>query len=197
MELIFIRHGETDLNREKVYQGHINTSLNNKGQEQIEEVSKKLQGIKPSKIYTSPLNRAIETTNIIINSCNLNIEPIVDRRISEIDFGKWDTIPYNKVMEGYEKEYQSFLDDYKSFTFPEGESFEEFYNRCIEFIKDITSEKNTDTIYVVAHGGVIRVFLLYLLSLPKDMFYSFSVKQGCYTRCLVYEGINLIDELNK
>ncbi|MEF9933996.1 MAG: histidine phosphatase family protein [Clostridium sp.] len=196
MELIFIRHGETNLNSMRVYQGHINESLNLRGINQIREVACKVKGFVPNKIYTSPLNRALETTDIIIKECGINITPKVDERISEIDFGLWDGIAYNKVMEGYESEYKEFLRDYKSFTFPGGESFENFYNRCAEFIDEITSTKTDETIFVIAHGGVIRVFLLYLLSMNKDMFYSFSVKQGYYTRCFVYDGINMIDELN-
>ena len=196
MELIFVRHGQTDLNLKKVYQGKINASLNQNGINEAIEIKNKLKNIKINKVYTSPLNRTIQTMNIILE--NREDIPIkMDSRIEEIDFGDWDTIPYDKVMIGYEKEYENFLNDYESFTFPNGESFNSFYNRCADFLDDIIDVESKDRVLIVAHGGVIRAFLCYLLKLPKNMFYSFSVKQGCYSKVLIYEGINLIDEINK
>lgn len=197
MELIFIRHGQTNLNYEGVYQGRVNIGLNNKGEGQINKVSNKIKNFKIDKVYTSPLIRTVQTVEIIIKNNNIDLEIKHDKRIMEIDFGLWDTLPYDKVMIGYEKEYNEFLSDYKNFTFPGGESFEDFYNRCVDFISEITKEPSDESILIVAHGGVIRVFLLYLLGLKKEMFYNFSVKQGCYTRVLVYDGINVIDEINK
>lgn len=193
MELIFVRHGQTNLNKNKVYQGKINTSLNETGINEAIKVKEKLKEFKIDKAYTSPLKRAKETISIILGENNF----YEDSRIEEIDFGKWDTLPYNKVHIGYEKEYNDFLNDYESFTFPGGESFNDFYNRCVGFLEDIIDVNSDETILIVAHGGVIRVFLSYLLRLLKGNFYSFNVKQGCYSKVIVCKDINVIDEINK
>ena len=143
MELIFVRHGQTDLNLKKVYQGKINVSLNQNGINEAIEIKNKLKNIKINKVYTSPLNRTIQTMNIILE--NREDIPIkTDSRIEEIDFGDWDTISYDKVMIGYEKEYENFLNDYESFTFPNGESFNNFYNRCANFLDDIIDVESKD-----------------------------------------------------
>lgn len=193
MELIFVRHGQTSLNKKGVYQGKIDAPLNETGIKEAKEVREKLKGVRFHKAYSSPLIRATTTCSTIVGENNF----YRDSRIEEIDFGKWDNIPYNQVHIGYEKEYQEFLNDYESFTFPFGESFSEFYNRCVSFLEDIIDVNSSETILVVAHGGVIRVFLCYLLGLTKSKFYSFSVKQGCYSKVIVCDGINLIDEINK
>lgn len=196
MNLIFIRHGQTDLNYKKSYQGKINTSINENGIKNAKELKQKLKRFKIDKVYTSPLKRAKETLNIALQDSKIDIIK-EDIRIEEIDFGDWDTIPYKKVSIGYEKEYKEFLSNYENFTFPKGESFENFYNRCSEFLDDIIDAKSDETVLVATHGGVIRAFLCYILGLPKNMFYSFSVKQGCYTKVIIVDKISVIDELNK
>ncbi|KMT20934.1 alpha-ribazole phosphatase [Clostridium cylindrosporum] len=197
MELIFVRHGETDLNFNKKYQGRIDTSLNQEGINQAKQLKDKLKNFKIDKVYTSPLKRTKETLEILLGDNQENISIYEEIRIQEIDFGYWDAVSYDKVMLGYEKEYEDFLRDYKNFTFPGGESFRDFYKRCVEFLLDIVDPKSSERVLIATHGGVIRVFLCHMLGLSKDMFYNFSVKQGCYTRILVYEGINLIEEINK
>lgn len=196
MNLIFIRHGQTDLNYKKAYQGKINTSINENGIKNAKELKVKLKKFKIDKVYTSPLKRVKETLNIVLQENKVDIIK-EDIRIEEIDFGDWDTIPYEKVSVRYEKEYKEFLSDYENFTFPKGESFESFYNRCSEFLDDIIDVNSDETVLVATHGGVIRAFLCYLLGIPQNMFYSFSVKQGCYTKVIVVDKINVIDELNK
>lgn len=196
MNLIFIRHGQTDLNYKRAYQGRINTSINQNGIKHAKELKNKLKKFNIDKVYTSPLKRAKETLNIVLEDKNIDFV-MEDRRIEEIDFGVWDTIQYEKVNINYKKEYKEFLNDYENFTFPKGESFKDFYNRCSDFLDDIIDPNSNETVLVVTHGGVIRAFLCYILKLPKNMFYSFSVKQGCYIKVIVVDKINVIDELNK
>lgn len=197
MKLIFIRHGQTDLNFKRAYQGRINTPINETGTWHAKQLKEKLRDFKIDKIYTSPLKRAKETLEIVLENREKDIPIKEDRRIEEIDFGVWDTVPYEEAMIGYEEEYKAFLDDYENFTFPKGESFKDFFNRCCDFLEDIIDDSSNETILVASHGGVLRVFMCYLLGLPRSMFYNFSIKQGCYTKFIVVDKMKVLEELNK
>ena len=87
MRLYILRHGQTDLNSEKRFQGHMQTELNDVGIAQSEKVGELLRerGIKFDKIYCSPLERAIKTAEIATSETRDKF--IIDDDLTEIDFG--------------------------------------------------------------------------------------------------------------
>lgn len=223
MKLILIRHGETKGNEDGVYQGALDLSLSEKGINQCLEIKKKLKNFKVDKVYSSPLKRAIESACIIFNFDEYNKEnnkglneqrrgvhngkgndryiknngiSIVDD-FREVDFGSWEGLHYRTISMEQKEAYDQFIKDYKTFTFPEGENFNEFYTRIIKAFSDIAEKNKDKTIAIVAHGGTIKSILCELLGIGKDGFYNINVYHGCYSLVSVYEGIAIIEEINK
>ena len=83
MKLYVLRHGETDYNKEGIFQGQNNIDLNEEGIKQAQITAKSLENIFFDKVYVSPLKRAIETAKIVTNN-----ELEIDDRIKERSFGK-------------------------------------------------------------------------------------------------------------
>ena len=83
-KLIIVRHGQTDMNAEKLFFGKLDPKLNELGKKQALEAREKMKNISYDKIYSSDLKRASETAEII-NYLNKEIE--FDKRLQEIDFG--------------------------------------------------------------------------------------------------------------
>jgi alpha-ribazole phosphatase len=193
MKLILIRHGETKGNEDGVYQGTLNLSLSEKGINQCLEVKNKLKNFKVDKVYSSTLKRAFESASIIFNEGNIQI--VDDFR--EIDFGSWEGLHYRTISMEQKEAYDQFIKDYKTFTFPEGENFNHFYNRITKAFSDIAKKNKDKTIAIVAHGGTIKSILCELLGIGQDGFYSINVYHGCYSLVSVYEGIAIIEEINK
>lgn len=193
MRLILIRHGETTGNEQGLYQGAMDLSLSEKGIMQCLEVKEKLKGFKIDKVYSSPLKRAMESANIIFE------EPSIEKieQFREINFGLWEGRNYKQISIDYKKQYQEFLGAYKCFTFPEGESFENFYLRVSNGINRLCEVSKDETIAIVAHGGTIRAILCELLSFGVDGFYKINIFHGCYSLISVYEGVSIIEEINK
>lgn len=193
MKLILIRHGETKGNEDGVYQGTLDLSLSEKGINQCLEVKNKLKNFKVDKVYSSTLKRAFESASIIFNEGNIQI--VDDFR--EIDFGSWEGMHYRTISMEHKETYDQFIKDYKTFTFPEGENFNHFYNRITKAFSDIAKKNKDKTIAIVAHGGTIKSILCDLLGIGQDGFYSINVYHGCYSLVSVYEGIAIIEEINK
>lgn len=141
----FIRHGETDFNKEKRYIGLHDISLNKKGIEQVKQSLLLLNDKNISVIYSSPLKRALQTANII--SQYLNIPIVIINNFKERDFGILQT----RKKPNYKKKY-----------FNRGQTLYEHHRETIRGFHKINNKNN---ILIVAHSGTLKVLTKYLLNI--------------------------------
>jgi broad specificity phosphatase PhoE len=154
--IIFARHGETDNNRRKIFQGILDSDLNSTGFFQARTLAKFCENLPLAKVVTSPLKRAFETANAVISIKNIPL--IVLEDIREICYGSW---------EGKSREEVSKLSDWKkreknfySFVHPgdfrgqKGESYRTHYQKLKPFFTNLEKEKGT--VLIVSHQGTIR-----------------------------------------
>ncbi|KLO22304.1 alpha-ribazole phosphatase [Marinitoga sp. 1197] len=174
MNLILIRHGETEANVKKIYSGWSDFPLTKKGKIQIEIIKEKIRDKKIDKIYSSPLKRSYYTALEVAKIFNIKVEK--REELKEINFGYFEGKNIETIQREYENEYIKWIRDYKNFIFPGGESFIEFYNRVVNFIE---KKKNENKTYlIVSHCGVIRIIIVYLLRLDIDKMWNFSCDFG-------------------
>lgn len=174
VNILFVRHGETDSNKNKMIMGHSDIRLNSKGKNQATicgaYIAKKFPNI--SKVYCSTLLRAKETIEIIkkqFNGSFPNIE--YDIELSERSFGDFEGNPVNEVFSKLVDEEGNYDNSIQP---PKGESGLQFYDRCslaINKILDYSKANKDETIMVLTHGGTMRHILGYLL-LSKDNKYN-------------------------
>jgi len=199
MKLILTRHGETSANKKNIYEGFGNSELNSNGIDQAKKVGVLLKGYGIVKAYCSPKTRCIQTLEAIKNEntsiSSVNIEYLDDLR--ETNFGLWEGKDFETISKQFPKEWNDFM-DYSNFTFPKGESTKEFYCRCADAINYIVKNSNKeDIILVVAHGGVIRAIICYLLDIGQRGFYFVKPKQGAYSSINIYDKSIEIEYINK
>jgi broad specificity phosphatase PhoE len=157
MKLILVRHGQTDLNRQKRLTGRSEESLNKDGLSQVQDIIPELEKVNFDMIFSSPLLRARQTAEIIANYFKMNV--IIDDRIVERDFGllsgkTWDEAKeYSKNKDLKEDDMQQRY-DYRPY---EGESIEDVKKRYSNFIQEMKNKHYNKTILVVAHGGILRL----------------------------------------
>lgn len=154
--ILFIRHGETEHNKQDKMQGRLDVPLNDIGKEQACMTAEKLKNQKIDVIYTSPLSRAKQTAEIINQYHNKPI--LIDNRINEIELGN---------LTGTKRDYKIIdsLEDPNYAHSHNAEDFGSFYKRCVEFYNSIeNTEKN---ILIVAHSGVGYQLKKYL-KMDKD-----------------------------
>lgn len=151
MKFIFVRHGKTHFNEINLTQGWCDSPLSQLGVKQVENMSLQLKNYCINKAYTSPLGRAVETSEIILQSHN--IAPIYDKRLKEVNFGILEGINTQFVRELH-VESSDWMDtlemDYRPYK---GEDLHSVITRQREVINDIVeNSQEDDTILVVGHG---------------------------------------------
>lgn len=156
MIIIMVRHGQTDWNLEKRYQGHQDIPLNETGREQACNLALMLQQEPIEAVYSSDLSRARETAEIIAAPLSLSVD--LDTRLREMSFGIWEGQTFTEIYRDYPHEFEEWFRHTSDFIVPGGESVNQVLERFQAFLADIAS-RHTGTVILLTHGGVIRSFL--------------------------------------
>lgn len=169
--LYIVRHGQTHKNKQKLLQGRSNTPLNDEGRSQALEVGAKLNemGIKPEKLYSSPLIRAVETAELIGSACAGDAEVHTDDRLIEMDYGPFEgmnlTNPAPEVM--------AFFMDFAGTPAPDGmEQLSSVVARSGEFLEEIRAEAAEHDIIISTHAIAMKGLLEYLTPESKGGYWS-------------------------
>ncbi len=157
MDIILIRHGQTEDNADRIFSTK-DTKLTEKGREQIKNTKKIVDTLSFDKVYVSPLYRAIETMEI------LGLEGEKEERIKEVDFGLFEGNSYEALKEKFPEEVKQWDENYINYVTPEGgESIKLAYERVTSFLEEI-SKKDEDVVLVCHDGGVIRIALSWVFN---------------------------------
>jgi len=201
MRLYIIRHGETDWNKQKRIQGQSNIPLNDYGRElaHLTGAGMAKDGIRFDLVFTSPLDRAKETAQIIASHTNANNPcPIVDDpRIQEISFGIYEGINKNDIKEELAQELDKFFTATETYTPNGGETLTALYERVESFVKEIISRKDLDMALISTHGGSLHAILNCLEGKkPIKHFWRRDFYPNCGVTIVDIdeEGCSIIDE---
>ncbi len=193
IHFVVIRHGETIWNKERRYQGSLDTSLTAKGKKQIQRFVSEISKFQPDIIFSSHLGRAIESANILCKP--LGKKPKIDARLGELGFGAWEGKTAAELMAQKDPAYLQWYKG-KVVTPKGGESLRSFQKRINSFIR--YCEKNFDNkkIIIVTHGGAIRMFLSEFLDIPHPRLFQFRVDPGSITVIGKYQHSSQLILLN-
>jgi adenosylcobinamide kinase/adenosylcobinamide-phosphate guanylyltransferase len=194
MKITWIRHGETDENTKGTYYGATESTLTSKGKEQIKRLKEGLlqKGMltKNTPIYTSPLQRALQTTQILTTQ-----RPIQDLSIVERNMGIFEGLTYAEIQTRYPQEAKAWEGDWQNYPIPHGESAKHQYDRVVGFIQRL-AEKGEDAL-VITHSGVIRMALCAMLGGEREHFWRFRVEPGQVVTTCYEEGYWYITHLGE
>ena len=190
--LLLIRHGENDFVKTGKLPGQREgIHLNERGQKQAQALGEGLKDVPLKAIYTSPLERAMETAAPIAKTRNLQI--IQEPNLLDADVGKWQGKSL-KVLR-LTNAWKTVQHAPSRFQFPEGESFMNLQTRIANALEGIVKKHNKpkDIIAVVFHADPIKLAVAHFLGLPLDHFQRLSCDTGSLTAIYVNEmGANLI-----
>ncbi|HEX6388367.1 MAG TPA: histidine phosphatase family protein [Solirubrobacteraceae bacterium] len=153
MTVIYLaRHGETDYNRERRFQGQGDVGLNDRGREQARALAATAQAYELAALYCSPLPRARETAEIVGDAIGLT--PVADPRFMETDTGAWTDRLFADVEREHPEAYAAYHATDPEFAFPGGESLRAQTARVLAGLDDVRN--GPLPALVIAHRGVIR-----------------------------------------
>jgi probable phosphoglycerate mutase len=151
-QLLLVRHGETDWNRDRRFQGHADQPLNDAGREQARALADELAGEQIDFIYTSDLVRARETANIV--AARLGAEVVVRSELREIDVGDWEGLTWPEIEERHPEGARSWHEQGQGWA--SGETYDELGERIIAALRRIAADHPDQSVLVVGHGGTVR-----------------------------------------
>lgn len=170
-QILFIRHGETDWNRIKRIQGHVDIPLATTGLEQAERLARRIadeakQGARLDAIYSSDLQRAQQTAQPIADALGLPL--LLREGLRERLYGAFQGHDSAEIAVRFPAEYAHWQTRDPDFTPPDGESLRAFYHRVVRTVEPLVAAHPGGRIACVAHGGVLDCVRRFAASLPLD-----------------------------
>lgn len=202
MELFLIRHGETESNKQKRYQGWTESPLSEKGARQAEKVGFFLAGQGIERLYCSDLKRAVNTARVI--GAGSGLKPVATPLLREINFGQWEGLTFDEIEAAWGEEISLWLDDPFHRSPPGGETLADVCARMQTFLEQL-AEIATDgqRIAVVSHGGSIRALLYQVLNLSPTSYWDLKIdnasislihKEGARLKIVYYNRVHHLED---
>ncbi len=182
--LILVRHGETEWNTEKRWQGHSDSDLTALGRAQAKHVAERLALEGVEALYSSDSGRAMSTARIIGQKLNLSAQPLQGLR--EFSVGTWEGLVIGEIQARYPQEYRAWLEDR---TRPRGggESAAQLADRAWRTIKAIFAENEGRTVVAVSHGGTIQIVAAHVLGRALSLTRNLRGMENCALTWLVQD----------
>lgn len=190
--LLLIRHGENNYVKTGKLAGRIpGVHLNERGQKQAQALGEALGNVPLKAVYSSPLERAMETAAPIAESHKLIIQQEPD--LMDTHVGKWQGKSW-KVLR-LTKAWKIVQEAPSRFRFPEGESFPETQLRIVNVLERVLQKHNKprDIVAVIFHADPIKLAVAHFLGMPLDQFQKLGCDTGSLTALHVSEtGAHLL-----
>lgn len=200
MRLYIIRHGETDWNVQRRFQGRSDIPLNEEGRRLARITSEALNDVPFARIYTSPLKRAYETAMLIKGERDIPV--MIEPRIIEIGFGEYEGLCCGKDNYNIpDPAFMNFFDKPEAYKPPRGaEGIDELRARTADFLQEIVHNKDmeNDIILVSTHGAALRGLLSNINNIGIPDFWKGGVHKNCAVTIVdVNDGQMVIAEEGK
>ncbi|QRR00289.1 histidine phosphatase family protein [Dyadobacter sandarakinus] len=168
---LLIRHASTDALGVRLSGRKPKVSLNAAGVSEAASLIPRLAGVHISAIYTSPLDRALQTAQPFAQA--MGLEPVIDPQFTELDFGEWTDLTFEELHthKGFH-----FFNSFRSATrIPGGETMQEAQLRIVNGLTRLRHAHPDQTVAIVSHSDLIKAALAYFTGIPIDLTYRLEI----------------------
>ena len=193
LHLMLVRHGETEWNVQRRYQGQTDVLLSAIGRRQAHFVAERLAGQKIDAIYASDLSRAWETAQIIAEKSGLEVSP--EPRLRELKFGILEGLTFDEAEAQYPEMIAAWLKDFNNT--PEGaETIDAFNARIISLLDDLKEKHDEQIVLLVGHGGSLSEILRVVLGLSREKRWYLEMENASLSEVSIDEDFVSLNRLN-
>jgi probable phosphomutase (TIGR03848 family) len=191
---LLIRHGETDYNKKMHLPGRLpDVHLTQKGRQQAQSLADNLASAPIKAIYSSPLERTMETAEPLANALKLDIIP--NPGLLETNCGEWQGQSVKKLRR--QKIWQTVQQHPSLFHFPGGESIAECQHRMVQVLESLRLQYSPqDLVACFSHSDPIKQVVAYYLGLPLDNFQRLTIDLASITVLHISENGSRLIKLN-
>lgn len=194
VRLLLVRHGQTDLNAARRYQGHLPTPLNAVGCAQAEALGRRLAGEPLDAVLSSDLPRALETARAIAlhHALGVRCEP----RLREIALGGWEGLTFDEIARRDPEAQARWIADPLAVAPPGGETLAALAERLRGVLGEAASLGEGRTVVLVSHGGALQVLLCLALGLSPAAHWQFRLDEASLSELSLYAAGAILSRLN-
>lgn len=164
-----VRHGQTNWNILGKTQGHGNSDLTKKGEEQALELAEAMLNYPIDLIYSSDLGRAVQTAEIVGQKIGIEVNQTPSLR--EMGFGAWEGLLIEEIKKDHLDTYTTWRNEPHLVNIEGGETLHIIKERVDSFIKEINEKYDNKHILLVSHSVTVRVMLLSFLNSGMENIY--------------------------
>lgn len=165
-ELLFIRHGETDWNRQQRFQGQVDVPLNAMGHAQAARLGQRLAADPHDALFCSDLIRARETAAPLAAAWAQ--VPVALAGLREQHFGVLEGLDVPTIKARHAELWRNWLEHRADFALPGGESLQTFHRRVMDAVRELAAAAPGRRLAIVTHGGVLDMLWRTAHGLPLD-----------------------------
>lgn len=188
MEIYIVRHGETVWNKRHRLQGNTDIALNENGKRLALESGRNLKDTEFDVVYCSPLKRARETAELMMQGRSIDIIP--DNRIREMNFGILEGRNVDEMRLDKTNPFYPFFDNPQDYEPDEGgETIEEVVKRGTQFMQQVVEpleKQGKKRVMLVAHGAMNKAIMMYIKKHDKKDFWSGGLQKNCNVMLVDY-----------
>ncbi|MCP4077925.1 MAG: histidine phosphatase family protein [Gammaproteobacteria bacterium] len=168
--ILLVRHGQTEWNQQHRIQGHQDSPLTSLGKQQAQQTKILLEQFDIQQAFVSPLKRAVDTTEIILQGRSLRATILND--LSEINLGPWEGKTRAETALTHPEEYNSFWHRPDTFALSGAETFQQLQQRIVNSLDTIFANAGNNNVLVVSHWIAIKVALAFYSGIPLSQLSS-------------------------
>jgi probable phosphoglycerate mutase len=176
LRLLVVRHGQTDFNAVRRYQGATDVALNATGVQQAEALAQRLRAYEIDVIVSSPLERALQTARIIARTLPCNIQ--VMSQFAERRMGVYEGLTPEEAQARYPELWRQGITRQMNQAPPEGETILEVGYRVLEGLDRLKKRYSNKTVLLVAHAFVARMIYGIINRVSDEQFYGYRLENG-------------------
>ena len=172
--IIFLRHGQAENNTKKILAGRSpGVNLTETGIKQVEQAGLMLKSLNISKIYSSPIDRALQTAEIVGKHCDLEITN--DDRLIELDMGKFTKMPYEQIFAKHGNVFLKFYEGSNEVSENGVETFANVQKRVFDMVDFVINKHKNQNVVLVTHMDPIKAMIGKVLSLKPEILFELII----------------------
>ncbi len=178
--IIFLRHAQAKNNVERILAGRTQgIPLTQTGVQQAEKIATFLQPLKISTIYSSPIERALHTAEIVANKFDLGCK--IDDRLTEIEMGSFSGMQYDEMFTKYGNVFLKFYQDSSLIQKNGVETFSNVKKRVLDMVNYCSKKHEGQNILLVTHMDPIKAMISTILQLKPESLYELVIRNASLT----------------
>ncbi|MBN1934794.1 MAG: histidine phosphatase family protein [Anaerolineae bacterium] len=184
LKIILVRHGQTEWSARGTHGGHfcgrIDIKLNATGIVQAQSIAEALKPLDIAAVYTSPLNRSLNTAIVIAQTHSLKAKPLA--ALLDINYGQWSGRSAKEVIAQWPDLHRQWIVSPQEVQMPGGESLADVRRRIEETLDWLWEQHDGEIVVIVGHEAINKVMLCYVIGLDNGGYWRLRQDTGCINR---------------